>query len=146
MEEEKIKAIYYIKDNRTDKIIYIGQTIDFKQRKHAHNYDKRRAVDNYMINEGKENFTIEPFDIDVSEYSEDEMRNKENELILFYNTIEDGLNCYKSGNYKNNKREYHNETMKEYRNTERYKEWRKKYREKANQNSRKYRAKKRDKI
>ena len=48
---------------------------------------------------------------------------------MFYNTIENGLNCYKSGNYKNNKREYHNETMKEYRNTERYKEWRKKYRD-----------------
>lgn len=31
--EEKIKAIYYIKDLRTDKIIYIGQTKDFKQRK-----------------------------------------------------------------------------------------------------------------
>ena len=29
--EEKIKAIYYIKDLRNDRIIYIGQTNDFKR-------------------------------------------------------------------------------------------------------------------
>ena len=33
MEKEKIKCIYYIKDLRTDTIIYIGQTTDFIRRK-----------------------------------------------------------------------------------------------------------------
>ena len=127
MTEEKIKCLYYIKDLRTDKIIYIGQTIDFYKRIHAHYYDKRRAIDSYMITEGKENFIIEPFNIDVSDFSDDDMKNKEDELILQYNTINEGLNRYRSGNFKNNKKEYHKEQMKEYRKTEKYKEWRKNY-------------------
>lgn len=125
--EEKIKCLYYIKDLRTDKIIYIGQTTDFKNRVHAHHYDKRRSIDSYMINEGKDNFSIEPFDIDVSDYTEEEMINKEDELIVFYNTIEEGLNQYRSGNFKHNKKEYHNESMRKYSKTEKYKEWRKNY-------------------
>ena len=142
--EEKIKCLYYIKDNRTDKIIYIGQTIDFKSRVHSHHYDKRRAIDSYMINEGKDNFSIEPFDIDVSDYTEDEMRNKEDELIVFYNTIEEGLNRYRSGNFKHNKKEYHTEQMKEYRKTQKYKEWKQSYKEKANENSKRCILKKKE--
>ena len=127
MTEEKIKCLYYIKDLRTDKIIYIGQTIDFYKRIHAHYYDKRRTIDNYIITEGKENFIIEPFDIDVSDFSDDDMKNKEDELILQYNTINEGLNCYRSNKNKYNKKEYHNESMRKYSKTEKYKEWRKNY-------------------
>jgi len=142
--EEKIKCLYYIKDNRTDKIIYIGKTTDFKSRVHAHHYDKRRAIDSYMINEGKDNFSIEPFDIDVSDYTEEEMINKEDELIVFYNTIEEGLNQYRSGNFKRNKKEYHTEQMREYRKTQKYKEWKQSYKEKANENSKRCKLKKKE--
>ena len=144
MTEEKIKCLYYIKDLRTDKIIYIGQTIDFKNRVHAHYYDKRRTIDNYIITEGKENFIIEPFDIDVSDFSDDDMKNKEDELILQYNTINEGLNCYRSNNFKYNKKEYHNEYMRKYNKTEKYKEWKQSYREKANENSKRCKLKKKE--
>ena len=55
------------------------------------------------------------------------MKNKEDELILQYNTINEGLNCYRSNNFKYNKKEYHNESMRKYSKTEKYKEWRKNY-------------------
>ena len=50
IEQEKIKCIYYIKDNRTDKIIYIGQTKDFKQRRNQKNQQMKQA--NKYVNKG----------------------------------------------------------------------------------------------
>lgn len=120
MEEEKIKCIYYIKDNRTDKIIYIGQTIDFKGRKAHHFKSKKTPIDKHMFEEGRKNFSMLPFDIDVAEYNRDELKNKENELILYYNTIEEGFNCCRSGIYNIDndyeyRKKYRDEYMKEYR-------------------------------
>ena len=71
MEQEKIKCIYYIKDNRTDKIIYIGQTKDFKQRRNMHFYSKNnQPVDKYMFEEGRENFSMNIFE-DKKEYKKE---------------------------------------------------------------------------
>ena len=159
MEEDKIKAIYYIKDYRTDEIIYIGQTTDFKQRKYAHFGNTNSAIACYMLNEGRKNFTMLPFeDIDVSNYSREELKNKENELIIKYDTINKGFNKNKSGVYKSknqydklfyseNKeerklyyREYYKNTKKEY-----CKKYYKEHREDIIERCKNYQKQKRDK-
>lgn len=161
--EEKIKAIYYIKDLRTDKIIYIGKTKDFKRRKYEHFGHTRKPVQKYMSDEGRENFFMFPFeDIDCTNMSDEEMLNKEDELILYYDTINNGLNRHRSGlitreddyeKYKRTKyykehREHVNEYMKDYHKSEKWKEYFKKYRsteeykERAREASRRCREKK----
>lgn len=97
MEQEKIKCLYYIKDNRTDKIIYIGQTKDFKQRRNEHFRKNQNPIDLYMFEEGRDNFSMEKFDIDCTDMSGDEILQKEDELILQYDTINNGLNKRRSG-------------------------------------------------
>ena len=72
--EEKITAIYYIKDLRTDKIIYIGQTINYKKRKAYHFCSIKQPIDKYMFEEGRENFIMEMFDIDCANMSDDERK------------------------------------------------------------------------
>lgn len=127
MEHEKIKCIYYIKDNRTDKIIYIGQTKDFKQRKYQHfgnNYIQ--IIDKYMFEEGRENFIMEKFDIDCTNMTEDEMLQKEDELILQYDTINNGFNMLRSGLISKTK-EYDNQRSAKFRKTEKHKEYIKNY-------------------
>ena len=136
--EEKITAIYYIKDLRTDKIIYIGQTKDFKQRKYQHfgnNYIQ--IIDKYMFEEGRENFIMEMFDIDCTNMTEEEILQNEDELILQYDTINNGFNMLRSGliskteEYDNQrsakfyKTEKHKEYIKNYHQTEKYKEYQK---------------------
>lgn len=141
--DEKIKAIYYIKDNRNDRIIYIGQTKNFKQREKEHFRKNICPIDLYMFNEGRENFSMEIFeDIDVNDYTDEDLRKKEDELILQYDTINNGLNKVRSGlvtknkeyyniilkNWRNNNKEYVNEQAREYwRNNEKYREYRKQY-------------------
>ena len=135
--EDKIKCLYYIKDIRTDKIIYIGQTIDFKQRKYEHFHRKRRPIQLYMFTEGRENFIMEMFNIDCVNMSKDEMLQKEDELILQYDTINNGLNKNRSGliskeenyDYFKRKKYYQNnkEYFKEYRQAEKWKEYDKEY-------------------
>lgn len=127
MEQEKIKCIYYIKDNRTDKIIYIGQTKDFKQRKYQHfgnNYIQ--IIDKYMFEEGRENFIMEKFDIDCTNMTEDEMLQKEDELILQYDTINNGFNMLRSGLISKTK-EYDNQRSAKFHKTEKHKEYIKNY-------------------
>lgn len=116
MDNEKIKCIYYIKDLRTDKIIYIGQTTDFKERKRCHfgRKNKRYYIDYYMFTEGREKFEIDIFtNIDVTDYSDEDIRKKEDELILQYDTINNGFNKIRSGLVKYNK-QYQKEQSKEY--------------------------------
>jgi len=141
MDEEKIKCIYYIKDTRTDKIIYIGQTENYKQRKYCHFGHKKKPVDKYMFEEGRENFIMEMFDIDCSNMSDDERKQKEDELIINYDTINIGFNKNRSGmiskndNYESFKRkrtyrnniEHYKKYQKQYKNTEKYKEYTKDY-------------------
>ena len=155
MEQEKIKAIYYIKDLRTDKIIYIGQTINFQKRKRSHFSHKEQPIDKYMYEEGRDNFLMEIFNnVDCANMTEDEILNKEDELILYYDTINNGLNKLRSGlitkedgyekykrakyckehrehvneyNRKYSKSEKRKEYNKEYKKSEKYKEYCKKY-------------------
>ena len=133
MEEDtdKIKCLYYIKDLRNDKIIYIGQTKDFQTRKYSHFGNKKTPIDKYMSEEGRENFEMNIFNnIDCTNMSDDEMLNKENELILQYDTIHFGLNKNRSGLLTYNKnyhkqyysRNYHREYMKKYRETNKERE------------------------
>ena len=134
MDKEKIKCIYYIKDLRTDKIIYIGQTINFDGRKQHHFSHKKQPIDMFMFENGRENFSMEKFDIDYTNITYEEIKKKEDELILQYDTINNGLNKYRSGFVSEDKeyqREYKKEYDKEYRKTEKYKEYRKteKYKE-----------------
>ena len=122
--EEKITAIYYIKDLRTDKIIYIGQTKNFIHRKYDHFGSKdNQPIDLYMYNEGRENFIMEKFDIDCTNMTEEERKQKEDELILQYDTLNNGFNILRSGNITKNMNDY----LKDYRNTEKYKQYNKQY-------------------
>ena len=140
--EEKITAIYYIKDLRTDKIIYIGQTKDFKERKRNHFSHKEKPIDKYMYEEGRDNFLMEIFNnVDCTNMTKDEILNKEDELILYYETINNGLNKLRSGlitkedgyeKYKRTKyykehREHVNEYRREYQKSEKQKEYRREY-------------------
>ena len=135
--EEKIKAIYYLKDLRTDKIIYIGQTKDFKERKRAHFRAKKCPIDKHMFEEGRENFSMNIFkDIDYLNITYEELKTKENELIKCYDTINNGWNKNRSGLISNNTKEYQREYSKtekykdhckEKRNNEQYKEYQREY-------------------
>lgn len=158
--EEKIKCVYYIRDVRNNKIIYIGKTINFENRKKCHFSDKRNSIDKYMFEEGRENFEILPFDdIDYINTSDDELLKKENELILYYDTINKGFNKRRSGNiFKDNPREYYKEYYKVYnkelyrnnsdyrkRRSEYHKEYYQKNKEILNTKNREYRRKMKEK-
>lgn len=124
---DKIKGLYFIKDLRTDKVIYIGQTSDFHKRKIQHFNGNIQPIDVHMLNNGRENFLMEIFqDIDATNFTNEELRKKEDELIVFYNTIHDGLNKLRSGLVSKNA-EYLTEYRKEYCKTEKMKEYRKQY-------------------
>ena len=129
MEEvtNKIKCLYYIKDLRTDKIIYIGQTKDFNQRKNNHFRLNKNPIDKYMFENGRYNFSMEIFtNIDYSNITNEELRKTEDELIINYDTINTGFNRYRSGLITKNWN-YYNEYMKQYHKTEKYKEYNKEY-------------------
>jgi len=123
MDEEKIKCIYYIKDLRTDKIIYIGQTQNFNGRKAYHFYNKICYIDKYMFEEGRENFSMEMFDIDCTNMTNEERKIKEQELIILHDTINNGFNKNKSGLISKNQKEYKADHMRNYLKThDEYKE------------------------
>ena len=89
MEENKITAIYAIKDIRENKVIYIGLTTNYIQRKYCHFHNGiQTPIDKHMFNEGRENFDmyiIEKIDEDCDLT---DLRNKEQYYIEKYNTIE----------------------------------------------------------
>lgn len=112
---DDIKCLYYIKDNRIDKVIYIGQTKNFENRKKKHFAQKDRSIDLYMFNEGRENFSMNIFsDIDCTNMSIEEILKKEDELIVYYDTINSGFNKQRSGGkwYGENRKD----TVKNYYN------------------------------
>lgn len=124
---DKIKCLYYIKDTRTDKIIYIGQTIDFKRRKREHFGHIIQAVDLYMFENGRNNFSMEIFtNINTENYSNEDLQKKEQELILQYDTINNGYNKQKSGLITKDK-DYKITYAKEHNETERRREYKKTY-------------------
>ena len=143
--EDKIKCLYYIKDIRTDEIIYIGKTKDFEERKHGHFTLKRNPIDKYMYEEGRKNFSMENFTyIDCTNMTDDEILNKEDELILYYDTINNGFNKYRSGAISNDMREYKkNYYMREYHKiTEYQKQYYQEHKEKYREYLRQWRIKK----
>ena len=119
----KIKCIYAIKDKRNDKVIYIGQTGNFKKRKSEHFSDKRRSVTKYMFEQGRENFEMNILEELNEDISKEEMRNKEQYYIDKFDTHNNGFNIINSGNISLNKQEY----RKIIRETDKSKEWYKNY-------------------
>lgn len=117
----KICCIYAIKDKRSDKVLYIGQTKDYKTRKSHHFGKPFRPVDFYTFNEGRDNFEMFILEELIEEMSIEEIRNKEQDYIEKYNTIENGFNKRRSGNYS--KGEKRKQYMNNYYNSEQYKEW-----------------------
>ena len=144
-----MKTTYFIKDKRIDKIIYIGQTKNFKKRKSQHFSHTKQPVDLYMYEQGRDNFVMDKLQEYPDTMTDDELRKIEDELILKYNTIEDGLNKWWSGNIKrDNYQEYHTTQMIEWRKTEKYNLWCKDYysrpevKEKIKEKNRRYSLKK----
>ena len=156
---DKIKGLYFIKDLRTDKVIYIGQTSDFEGRKKQHFYNKISHIDKYMYEEGRDNFSMKMFsDIDCTNMTDEERRIKEDELILQYDTIDNGFNKRRSGLISIDKIKYCNEKrrerkisdpdykdkLKEYakksrlKNKEKYNEYRKQYYQEHREEIRQY--------
>lgn len=150
--DDKIKCLYYIKDSRTDEVIYIGQTKDFKERKHGHFTLKRNPIDKYMYEEGRKNFSMEIFTyIDCTNMTDDEILNKEDELILYYDTINNGFNKYRSGAISNDMREYKKNYMREYHKDKEYQkeyhsEYMKKYYQEHKEYNKNYYQEHKDKI
>ena len=108
--EEKIKAIYCIKDKRNDKVIYVGQTKDYENRKYHHFHSRRnRPISNYMFDNGIENFDMLIIEKLSDNVDKETMKIKEQEYIEKFNTIENGLNKQISGN-----KEFQKEHRKEY--------------------------------
>jgi hypothetical protein len=102
-----------------------------------------------MYEQGRDNFVMDKFQEYPDTMTDDELRKIEDELILKYNTIEDGLNKWRSGNIKrDNYQEYHTTQMIEWRKTEKYDLWCKDYysrpevKEKIKEKNRRYRLKK----
>lgn len=120
---DKIKCIYAIKDKRNDKVIYIGQTGNFKKRQSEHFSDKRRSVTKYMFEQGRENFEMNILEELNEDISKEEMRNKEQYYIDKFDTHNNGFNIINSGNISLNKQEY----RKIIRETDKSKEWYKNY-------------------
>lgn len=122
----KVKCIYAIKDKRSDKVIYIGQTKDFQQRKKRHFIDKKTHIDNFMFEQGRDNFEMYVIEEFSDNISKEIMKMKEQEYIEKYNTIKEGLNIKNSGN-KEFQEQYQEEYNKEYRKTQKYKDICKQY-------------------
>lgn len=123
--EDKIKCIYGIRDNRDNTFIYVGQTVNFYNRKSNHFNTKEKPIDLYMFEQGRDNFEmiiIEKLNEDISK---EEMKNKEQNYLEILNLLfpKKLLNQKRSGNICSNMKEYY----REYRKTDKYKEYRKQY-------------------
>ena len=132
--KESIICIYGIKDLRTDKIIYIGQTKNLQHRIWDYtckSHMSRHFVSKYLHENGLNNFEfviIKQFD----EYDKVQLVKEEDKFILEYNSINNGINQIRSAKFLKNKelrdtiafREYHKQKSREYRtkNPEKYKE------------------------
>ena len=127
MKEEKIIAIYGIKDIRTDDVIYVGLTTNYKQRKYHHFRDKLTPIDLYMLDNDRTNFEMFIIERIEGDYDLSELKDKENYYIEYYDTIGNGLNKQQSGNISNDWKEYQKEYQKEYHKSDKWKEYKKEY-------------------
>ena len=117
--EEKIIAIYAIKDNREDKVIYVGLTTDYVHRKRCHFNQKKTPIDNYMFDECRVNFDMYILEKIDEDYDLNELRDKEQFYIDKFNTNETGFNIRRSGNISKDINKYN----REYNKTEKRKEY-----------------------
>ena len=122
-----MKTIYYIKDKRIDKIIYIGQTKDFKNRKAVHFSLTKQPVDLYMYEQGRDNFEVSVLEDFSDDITKEEMQNKEQYYIDLYDTINTGFNKNRSGNISFDIKEYNRVYLKDYHKSEKYKEYIREY-------------------
>lgn len=117
-------VVYIIKNVREDRVVYVGKTINFNKRKydhltlHAHTKDWIGAIGTNNV----EIIPIECFD------TEEEALKREDELILQYDTIENGYNKHRSGLIERGRE-------KEYKN-----EWYQEHREDINEQQKRYNA------
>lgn len=83
-------GIYKVIDLRNQKVIYVGQSIDIEDRICQHKRRTQQLIDQYIHNEGLDNFSFETIEIcDVSQLEEREIY-----WISFYNTMRpNGYNC-----------------------------------------------------
>ena len=112
--------VYIIRHISTGQVLYVGKTKNFKTRVYQHLSLKSNAK--YWLAEiGTNNVLIEP----VAEFSnETDALKYEDELILKYNTIENGYNKQRSGLiFLENPEKY----QKEYHSTDEFKEYQRKY-------------------
>lgn len=100
--EEKIAAIYGIKDIRTDDVIYVGSTYNFEQRKKDHLNSSLQIIDNYMKKQGRNNFQI--FIIKKIDSEQYDIKIFEQYYIDKYNTRNDGFNKYNAIKLKKEQR------------------------------------------
>lgn len=115
---DKIKCIYAIKDKRNNKVIYIGQTVNFKRRRTEHFCRNIQPIDLYMFEQDRNNFEMNILEEIYENISKEDLQNKEQEYIEHYNTTETGFNRNKSGNCKDMKKWY-----QDYHKTDKYKQY-----------------------
>lgn len=114
----KVKCIYAIKDKRSDKVIYVGQTKNFKQRKYYHFNTVQRPIQQYIFEQGRVNFEMFILEKLNEDITREEMIIKEQFYIDKYNTVEEGLNRYNSKIY--DKEEQQKRIRQKYYNSEKY--------------------------
>ena len=122
-------TVYLIRHISTGQVLYVGKTNNFKHRAYEHLSLKTNSKD-WLSSIGTNNVLIE----EVAKFSnETDALKYEDELIIKYNTIENGYNEKRSGLITENKDEYYRERRKK----DEYKEYQKKYQKKWFQTQRK---------
>lgn len=140
---DKIKCIYAIKDKRSDKVIYIGQTKDFNHRKSCHFNDDKSIIDSFIFQEGREHFEMFLIEKLLDDITNEEIHSKEEKYILEYGTLFNGFNKIHA---INEKRKNPNEYLKQWRaeNKELCSSYNKNYYEQNKDKFEKYREKRKE--
>lgn len=121
-------TVYLIKHINTGTVLYVGKTKNFKMRVYQHLSLNTNSKD-WLSVVGTGNVIIEP----VAEFSNEvDALKYEDELILKYDTINNGYNKERSGlifleNSEEYQKNYQKEYRKEYQNTDEYKEYQRKW-------------------
>lgn len=122
-------TVYIIRHISTGTVLYVGKTRNFKLRAYQH-LKLNTHSKKWLSVIGTGNVLIE----EVAKFNnKTDALKYEDELILKYNTIENGYNNNRSGliSYENPE-EYQKEYQKKYRKIEEHKEYQKKYHKKYN--------------
>lgn len=149
-------TVYIVKDLLENKVVYVGKTQNFNRRKQEH-LGLRANTKDWISAIGTNNVEITP--IEYFETKEEALK-REDELIIRYDTINNGYNKQRSGlikvgrekeyqkEYREKNREEYNEYQKEYnkqyheKNREKWNEYQKQYnqdhREKYNEYQKEY--------